>query len=87
MDLKHGLGRKVYANGDTYEGLWHNGRAQGPGRYRWANRNEYDGQWQTGRMHGQGTLMWISGAPASWSALVLCMPRSICGRCLLHHQA
>ena len=65
MDLKHGLGRKVYANGDTYEGLWHNGRAQGPGRYRWANRNEYDGQWQTGRMHGQGTLMWNSGAPAS----------------------
>lgn len=44
MDVKHGLGKKVYANGDTYEGLWCQGRAEGPGRYKWANRNEYDGQ-------------------------------------------
>lgn len=36
MDLKHGLGRKVYANADTYEGLWRDGRAEGPGRYKYA---------------------------------------------------
>jgi hypothetical protein len=31
-DLKHGLGRKVYANGDVYEGLWAAGKPDGPGR-------------------------------------------------------
>lgn len=31
-DLKHGLGRKIYANGDVYEGLWCNGKPDGPGR-------------------------------------------------------
>ena len=61
-DLKHGLGKKVYANGDVYEGLWRHGKAEGPGRYRWRNSNEYDGQWLAGRMHGQGTLIWAKGA-------------------------
>lgn len=31
-NLKHGIGKKVYANGDSYEGLWHSGKAEGPGR-------------------------------------------------------
>ena len=31
-NLKHGIGRKVYANSDAYEGLWQYGRAEGPGR-------------------------------------------------------
>ena len=31
-NLKHGIGKKSYANGDSYEGLWHNGKAEGPGR-------------------------------------------------------
>ena len=32
-NLKHGLGKKTYANGDFYEGLWRYGKAEGPGRY------------------------------------------------------
>ena len=31
-NLKHGIGKKWYANGDSYEGLWNNGKAEGPGR-------------------------------------------------------
>lgn len=31
-NLKHGIGKKTYANGDAYEGLWRNGKAEGPGR-------------------------------------------------------
>lgn len=64
--MKHGLGRKVYSNGDVYEGLWKFGKSEGPGRYRWTNGNEYDGEWRAGRMHGQGTLKWVTGAAASW---------------------
>jgi 1-phosphatidylinositol-4-phosphate 5-kinase len=32
-NLKHGLGRKQYANGDVYDGLWSHGKAEGPGRH------------------------------------------------------
>lgn len=32
-NLKHGIGKKVYGNGDSYEGLWRNGKAEGPGRW------------------------------------------------------
>lgn len=31
-NLKHGIGKKTYANGDSYEGLWNLGKAEGPGR-------------------------------------------------------
>lgn len=31
-NLKHGIGKKTYANGDFYEGLWRHGKAEGPGR-------------------------------------------------------
>lgn len=31
-NLKHGIGKKTYANGDSYEGLWRSGKAEGPGR-------------------------------------------------------
>lgn len=31
-NLKHGIGKKTYANGDSYEGLWCSGKADGPGR-------------------------------------------------------
>jgi hypothetical protein len=31
-NLKHGLGKKTYGNGDFYEGLWRHGKAEGPGR-------------------------------------------------------
>ncbi len=66
-DLKQGLGKKVYANGDVYEGLWKAGKCEGPGRYRWKNRNEYDGEWKAGRMHGKGTLKWNTGNLLAWA--------------------
>ncbi len=59
--MKQGLGKKVYSNGDVYEGLWRHGKCEGPGRYRWKNNNEYDGEWKAGRMHGRGTLKWHTG--------------------------
>jgi len=31
-NLKHGIGKKTYSNGDSYEGLWRGGKAEGPGR-------------------------------------------------------
>ncbi len=40
-DLKHGLGKKVYSNGDIYEGLWKKGKAEGPGRCRHSSLNPF----------------------------------------------
>ena len=77
MDLKHGLGKKVYANGDVYEGLWRHGKAEGPGRYRWRNANEYDGQWLAGRMHGQGTLIWAKGVVCGRVCVCVCVWKPI----------
>ena len=58
--LKHGLGKKFYANGDKYDGIWKMGRPDGPGRYVWVDGNEYNGEWKAGRMHGHGTFQWKS---------------------------
>lgn len=81
-DLKQGLGRKVYANGDVYSGLWVAGKCEGPGRYRWRNVNEYNGEWRAGCMHGQGTLRWHTGArPAARRP-----PAANCG-CPIAHWA
>ena len=68
-DVKQGLGKKVYSNGDVYEGLWRQGKCEGPGRYRWKNNNEYDGEWKAGRMHGRGTLKWHTGEACLHNAL------------------
>ena len=64
-DMKQGLGRKVFSNGDVYEGLWRENRFHGPGRYRWRNRDEYDGEWNMGMMQGRGTLRWKTGLPSN----------------------
>lgn len=77
-DLKQGLGRKVYANGDVYSGLWVAGRCDGPGRYRWRNGNEYNGEWRAGCMHGQGTLRWNTGAPPPALDVSLAQTQSSC---------
>ncbi|KAG2488884.1 hypothetical protein HYH03_012678 [Edaphochlamys debaryana] len=61
QDLKHGLGRQVFANGDVYEGIWKCGLPDGPGRLVYADGNEYDGEWRAGRMHGHGTFVWATG--------------------------
>lgn len=60
---KHGHGRKVFANGDVYEGQWQYDVRTGHGRYvfgaqsPWA-ADVYEGQWQADKMHGQGTYQW-----------------------------
>jgi len=54
-DLPQGEGRMIYANGDIYEGQWHEGKRNGYGALTKYNLNEYklnrrngdhyEGQW------------------------------------------
>lgn len=58
-DLKCGLGKQVFSNGDSYEGLWANGLPHGPGRYKFfQSQCEYDGEWCHGKMQGRGMMSW-----------------------------
>jgi 1-phosphatidylinositol-4-phosphate 5-kinase len=61
MNLKHGAGRKSYANGDHYDGAWRSGLQDGAGRYVWRNGTEYEGEWRAGLIHGRGALAWSNG--------------------------
>lgn len=52
-------GKDVYkfANGDTYDGEWHENSMHGQGVYTYAKTgNTYEGQWANNRKHGKGVL-------------------------------
>lgn len=52
---RHGLGRRIIANGDVYEGSWVNDKRHGFGVL-WSNSGEgYIGDWEDDECHGRGT--------------------------------
>jgi len=52
--MKHGKGSDFFSNGDTYSGMYVNGKPNGHGLYTWANRSYYDGEFKNGLKHGKG---------------------------------
>ena len=72
---KHGMGLKVWPNGDRYEGAFVADRKQGQGAYRWGAGSEWAGQRYVGayvadRREGLGTYEWPDGRKLSgqWQA-------------------
>ena len=60
---RHGLGKSYYSNGDTYEGLYDNGRKQGKGHYRWSSSGAvYEGGYYANRKSGQGWIVYPDGS-------------------------
>ena len=51
----NGFGKRVYENGDWYEGEWKNAKRHGKGFFHFAE-GFYDGEWKENKRHGQGTL-------------------------------
>ena len=48
-NIPFGKGRRQYASGNLYEGMWVNGKRHGYGIFSWSNGNgEYTGQWENG---------------------------------------
>jgi hypothetical protein len=82
-NVPHGLvaegygGVFTYANGDRYEGDFHDGLMDGLGTLTYANGDVFKGSFKNGNMHGQGILssvieyegalsgLWINGAGPS----------------------
>ncbi len=49
LNIPFGKGRRQYASGNLYEGMWVNGKRHGYGIFSWSNGNgEYMGQWING---------------------------------------
>ncbi len=57
-----GIGTFNYPNGDTYTGMWSNGRPDGKGTFKWAAGAQYAGEFKLGKQHGLGTYRWLSGS-------------------------
>lgn len=72
----HGRGKFKYANGNVYDGDWHDGVQQGKGTFTWAeDGSSYEGEFWNNLRHGSGTYfdgrskkihyegMWKDGKP------------------------
>ena len=51
------LFRKLYQNGDSYEGDWVNGKRDGKGKMIYANGDAYEGDW----VNGKGKMIYANG--------------------------
>lgn len=57
-NLRTGVGKIVYANGDSYHGQFLEGRRHGQGAYVKTNGDTYSGAWSDGNKHGQGIYVY-----------------------------
>ncbi|XP_001603152.1 radial spoke head 1 homolog [Nasonia vitripennis] len=58
---RHGFGRYLLANGDTYEGEYCRGLRHGHGLYVFKLGARYEGQWRRGQKHGRGSFVYPDG--------------------------
>jgi len=65
---RHGSGKAVLPNGDTYEGQYEKGTRSGIGTYRFKGSGKYTGDYVGGKKHGQGTFWYPDGSryEGSW---------------------
>ena len=59
--MLEGEGRRVFAEGDAYDGQFEGSRRHGGGTLRSFNGDEYSGEWLRDLRHGQGTLRMANG--------------------------
>ena len=52
----------THANGDMYEGIWRDDKANGKGVFVDANNAMYTGEWVDDTQHGYGEEQWDNGA-------------------------
>ncbi|KAH3699176.1 radial spoke head 1 homolog isoform X2 [Dreissena polymorpha] len=61
-DERHGQGKATLPNGDTYEGMYENGKRHGRGVYRFKNGSRYNGEYIKNKKHGDGTFIYPDGS-------------------------
>ena len=53
--------KRTYSNGNVYEGLVVNGKAEGKGKFTWTNGDRYEGDFSNNEMNGKGILTYANG--------------------------
>ncbi|PRP79093.1 hypothetical protein PROFUN_13155 [Planoprotostelium fungivorum] len=53
--LKHGQGKLIWHDGDSYSGAWANDMKHGHGIMSWTNGDTYEGNWEQDQRHGVDT--------------------------------
>lgn len=49
------------SSGDTYKGMFEQGKKSGNGEYMYSNGDVYVGEFRDGMKHGRGRLKWSNG--------------------------
>ena len=64
--MLNGKGREIYAEGDYYEGDFHNDLRDGQGTHHWRHGewsgDKYEGAWRENKMHGFGVYHHSDGS-------------------------
>ena len=47
--------------GDTFEGIWKDGKKNGHGKYIYTDGEKYESEFKDDKQNGHGTLTWPSG--------------------------
>jgi len=54
-NIRSGIGKMIYPNGDIYEGEWVDNKMQGEGSYTYSKTKDiYSGSWLNNKKHGEG---------------------------------
>lgn len=59
--MRHGQGKYVWSDGDTYNGEWKNHTKHGYGVFRFSSGAFYQGMWRADSRHGQGKYTLMNG--------------------------
>lgn len=59
---RHGVGKAVFSNGDTYEGMYVHGKRNGLGMYTFSAGGRYEGSYKQNKKHGRGKMTYLDGS-------------------------
>lgn len=59
--LPHGLGTRLFPDGNSYSGMWVAGKKHGLGVFAFPDGESYSGEYRTGRMEGRGVYAYANG--------------------------
>ena len=60
--MKHGSGKWMKNNNNSYEGEYYMDKKQGYGEFKWASGNVYKGNYKTDLRNGYGEMYWTDGS-------------------------
>jgi hypothetical protein len=61
-DMRHGMGKMTYNNGNIYEGEWKNDKRHGKGKFTYPNGTYYEGEYENEIRSGNGVCTYPDGS-------------------------